>query len=143
MLWEPGREDFPGEEMLCWWGRDFCVRVLCVPFGLAFPVAHCYFINVFISLPVLKLGVVELVLRSTDLGRFRCTVDAWMLVWNALFPERGWSGSSKPTISRKIPPPSANPLPRISGAHFDLSECFWSPWISPCGPHTAAHALPF
>lgn len=105
MLWEAGREDFLGEGRLCWWGRDFCVRLLCVPWAWP-PIAHCSFINIFISLPVLKLGVVELVLQNTDLDTFRCTVDACMLVWDALLSERDWSGSSKPTIRRKIPPPT-------------------------------------
>lgn len=38
MLWEAGREDFLGERRLCWWGRDFCVWLLCVPW--AWP-PHC------------------------------------------------------------------------------------------------------
>lgn len=37
---------------------------------------ECYFINVFISLLVLKLGVVELVLQNTGLGGVGCAVDA-------------------------------------------------------------------
>lgn len=92
-----GQED--AETVL--WEKGLCLRVLCLPRGWSALWHKCYFTNIFISLPVLKLGVVELVLQNTDL---RGAVDAQMLAWDVLLPVRGWSGSSKNTISSKIPP---------------------------------------
>lgn len=69
--------------------------------------------SVFISLLVLKLGVVELVLQNTDLRGAGCTVDAQMLAWDVLLPVRGWNVSSKNTIRSKIAPFSqGNPFPQ-------------------------------
>lgn len=69
--------------------------------------------NIFISLLVLKPGVVELVLQNTDLRGVGYTVDAQVLAWDVLLPVRGWDGSSKNTTSSKIPPSSqGNPFPQ-------------------------------
>lgn len=103
MLQESGKGDLQGKKMqrLCCGRRD-CACGSCVyPWGWSALWHKCYFMNIFISLPVLKLVVVELVLQNTDL---RGAVDAQMLAWDVLLPVRGWSGSSKNTISSKIPP---------------------------------------
>lgn len=69
--------------------------------------------NIFISLLVLKLGVVELVLQHTDLRGAGCTVDAQMLAWDVLLPVRGWNGPSENTITSKLPSFSQdNPFPQ-------------------------------
>jgi len=106
MLREPGMEHFQGEEGqgLCWGRGDFACRSCVCRWGWS-PLLHKrYFINIFISLLVLKLGVVELVLQSTGLGGAGCAVAARMLAWDAPIPERGWRGSSKTTVSSKISP---------------------------------------
>lgn len=87
-----------------WGGRDFVCRSCVYPWGWPPLLYKCHFITIFLSLLVLKLGVAELVLKPTDLGGVRYAVDTQMPPWDVLFPERGWSGSSKNTISSKISP---------------------------------------
>lgn len=115
MLQEPGKEDLQGKnsQKPCCRRRDCACRSCVYPWGWSALWHKCYFMNIFISLLVLKLRMVELVLQNTDLRGAGCTVDAQMLAWDVLLPVRGWNRSSKNTISSKISPSSqGNPFPQ-------------------------------
>lgn len=133
MLQEPGKEDLQGKKTqgLCCGRRDCACRSCVYPWGWSALWHKCYFMNIFISLLVLKLGVVELVLQNTDLRGAGCIVDAQVLAWDVLLPVRGWSGSPRNTISSKRPPsPRVILSPSNSGVSFEVLTPVKSLWPS-------------